>query len=66
MRSGQMPHFLVEQDFCDDGLLPITGKYLRGGQADLVAARRRDSPHGPVANRLWQFIRGPAAEIVPD
>ncbi|HXN68963.1 MAG TPA: hypothetical protein VN926_15075 [Bradyrhizobium sp.] len=36
-----------------------------GGQVELVAARRRDTPHGPVANRLWQYIRDQAAEIIP-
>jgi hypothetical protein len=46
-------------------LIPITGTYFKGGQGELVAARRRDTPHGPVANRLWQFIAGQAARIVP-
>jgi hypothetical protein len=36
--------------------LPISGKYFKGGQAELVAARRRNAPHGPIAHRLWQFI----------
>jgi len=34
----------------------FTGKYFKGGQAELVAARRRTAPHGPIAHRLWQFI----------
>jgi DNA-binding transcriptional LysR family regulator len=65
MGWGHMPRYLVEQDLREGGLLPITGKHLRGGQVELVAARRRDTPHGPVANRLWQFIRDQAAEIIP-
>ena len=27
----------------------------------LTAARQRDLPHGPVANRLWQHIEDQAA-----
>jgi DNA-binding transcriptional LysR family regulator len=65
MGWGHMPRYLVEPNFRDGSLLPITGRHLRGGQVDLVAARRRDTPHGPVANRLWQFIRDQAAEIIP-
>jgi DNA-binding transcriptional LysR family regulator len=65
MGWGHMPRYLIEQNIRDGGLLPITGKYLKGGQVGLVAARRRDMPHGPVANRLWRFIREQAAEIIP-
>jgi DNA-binding transcriptional LysR family regulator len=65
MGWGHMPRYLVEQDLREGSLLPITGKHLKGGQVELVAARRRDTPHGPVANRLWQYIRDQAAEIIP-
>jgi hypothetical protein len=34
----------------------VSGKHLRGGQAELVAARLRATPHGPIANRLWRYI----------
>jgi len=40
----------------DGRLLSIAGKHLRGGKGDLVAARRRDTAHGVVANRLWSHI----------
>jgi DNA-binding transcriptional LysR family regulator len=56
MGWGHMPKYLVAQDLRRGRLLPITGKHFRGGQAELVAARRRNVPHGPIANRLWQFI----------
>jgi hypothetical protein len=46
-------------------LIPITGKHFKGGQAELVAARRRNVPHGPIANRLWQFIGEQAAKLDP-
>jgi DNA-binding transcriptional LysR family regulator len=65
MGWGHMPRFLVEQELRGGGLLPISGRHLKGGQVELVAARRRDTPHGPVANRLWQYIRDQAAEIIP-
>jgi hypothetical protein len=44
--------------------LPITGKHFKGGQVELVAARRRNTPHGPIANRLWQFIEEQATELI--
>jgi DNA-binding transcriptional LysR family regulator len=63
MGWGHMPRYLIEQNLRDGSLLPITGKHFRGGQADLVAARLRNTPHGPIANRLWQFIEQQAAEL---
>ena len=56
MGWGHMPRYLIEQDLRKGRLLPITGKYFKGGQVELVAARRRLSPHGPIADRLWQYI----------
>jgi hypothetical protein len=29
---------------------------LKGGVAEHVAARLREAPHGPIANRLWRYI----------
>jgi DNA-binding transcriptional LysR family regulator len=65
MGWGHMPRYLIERDLRDKRLLPITGKHFRGGEAELVAARLRNAPHGPIANRLWQFIADQAARIVP-
>jgi DNA-binding transcriptional LysR family regulator len=65
MGWGHMPHYLIERDLRDGSLLPITGRHFRGGQAELVAARRRNTPHGPIANRLWQFIADQAAGMIP-
>ncbi len=64
MGWGHMPRYLIEQDLQDGRLLPITGKHFRGGAAELVAARRRNTPHGPIADRLWRFIGERAAEFV--
>ena len=63
MGWGHMPKYLIEQDLRRGRLLPITGKHFKGGQAELVAARRRDIPHGPIANRLWRFIGEQAAKF---
>jgi DNA-binding transcriptional LysR family regulator len=64
MGWGHMPKYLIAQDLRRGRLLPITGKHFRGGEAELVAARRRNVPHGPIANRLWQFIGEQAAKFV--
>src|SRR5580704_2480685 len=50
MGWGHMPRYLIERDLRDRRLLPITGKHFRGGDAELVAARLRNAPHGPIAN----------------
>jgi DNA-binding transcriptional LysR family regulator len=65
MGWGHLPRYLIEQELKDGRLLPISGAHFKGGQAELVAARRRDAPHGPVAARLWQFIADQAAELIP-
>ncbi|HVK98649.1 MAG TPA: LysR family transcriptional regulator [Dongiaceae bacterium] len=54
---GHMPRFLVERELRKGQLLSIAGKYLPGSVETLVAARRLDRPHGPIANRLWHFIQ---------
>ena len=56
MGWGHMPKFLIDQDLRRKRLLDIGGKHLRGGVAEIVAARRREAPHGPIAGRLWHYI----------
>lgn len=56
MGWGHMPKYLIEKDLQKKRLLDMTGKNLRGGQAEIVAARRREAPHGPIATRLWRYI----------
>src|SRR5258708_3774756 len=65
MGWGHMPKYLVDQDLRHKRLINITGRHLRGGQADIVAARRRDTPHGPIANRLWEYIGEQATKLDP-
>lgn len=71
MGWGHMPDFLVDRELRDGRLLSIAGRYLRGGVVELVAARRRGKPHGPIADRLWRYIEeqapsfgGPTAESI--
>jgi DNA-binding transcriptional LysR family regulator len=65
MGWGHMPRFLIEQDLREKRLLPIGGRHFPGADVELVAARLHDAPHGPVANRLWQFIADQSARLVP-
>jgi DNA-binding transcriptional LysR family regulator len=63
MGWGHMPTFLIAEELRDGRLLSIAGKHLRGGAGELVAARRRDAPHGPVAERLWEYIATQAPSL---
>jgi hypothetical protein len=60
-----MPEYLIDRDLREARLLSIAGKHLKGGQAEVVAARRRDTPHGPISNRLWSYIEEQAAQFAP-
>jgi DNA-binding transcriptional LysR family regulator len=63
MGWGHMPTFMVAEELRDGRLLSIAGKHLRGGAGEVVAARRCDRPHGPVASRLWRFIDQQASAL---
>ena len=65
MGWGHMPEYLIKQDLRAGRLLAITGKHFKGGRVELVAARRRDAPHGPVAERLWRFIGEETSAFAP-
>ncbi len=56
MAWGHLPHFMIEEELRKGRLLSIAGRHFPGNDVALVAARRRDRPHGPVANRLWDYI----------
>ena len=64
MGWGHMPKFLVAEDLRERRLLDISGKFMKGGAVELVAARRREGPHGPIANRLWAYIEEEATAFV--
>jgi DNA-binding transcriptional LysR family regulator len=63
MGWGHMPVFLIADELREGRLISIAGKYLRGGSGDIVAARRRGRPHGPVAGKLWHFIEEQAPAL---
>jgi len=56
MGWGHMPEFLVAPELRDGRLVALTGRHFAGGRAEIVAARRRDHPHGPIAQRLWSYV----------
>jgi DNA-binding transcriptional LysR family regulator len=56
MAWGHLPRFMIEDELRDGRLLSIAGRHFPGITEELVAARRRDRPHGPVADRLWAFL----------
>ena len=64
MGWGHMPRYLIRDPLRRKRLLDISGRYLRGGQVEIVAARRREATHGPVANRLWRYIAEQARGLV--
>lgn len=60
---GHMPHFLVADELADGRLLSIAGRHLPGRSERLVAARRSDRAHGPVAARLWDHLQAQAPQL---
>jgi DNA-binding transcriptional LysR family regulator len=63
MGWGHMPNFIIAEELRDGRLLSLAGKHLRGGAGEIVAARRRDRPHGPISDLLWQFIHEQAPAL---
>ena len=57
MGWGNMPGYLVKDELADGRLLSIRGRYFKESQLQLVAARRSDVMHGPVAARLWEYLQ---------
>lgn len=54
---GHLPRFLIERELHDGALRSIAGRYLPGATEEVVAARRHDRAHGPIAERLWRYLR---------
>ncbi|MGW4379793.1 LysR family transcriptional regulator [Kitasatospora sp. NPDC004531] len=65
MAWGHLPRFLIESELRDGTLLPIAGRHFPGVVEELSAARRRDRPHGPVADQLWDFLARHAPLLAP-
>jgi hypothetical protein len=60
---GPSPDFLIGRELREGRLIAITGKHFSGGRVDLVAARLRHVPHGPIAGRLWRYIEEQATRL---
>lgn len=58
---GHLPRYMIEDDIRTGRLRSLAGRYLPGACEEVVAARRGDKPHGPVAERLWRYLREHAA-----
>jgi len=54
---GHLPRHLIAGELADGRLRDLSGPHLPGRREELVAARHRDRTHGPVAQRLWSFLR---------
>lgn len=54
---GHLPRFMIEDELRAGRLLSIAGRHFPGVVEELVAARRSDAPHGPVADALWDFLK---------
>jgi len=63
MGWGHMPSFMVAEEIRRGTLIDFTNATFRGGRIELVAARRRDRPHGPAASRLWDYIAAEARAL---
>ncbi|MGZ3182792.1 MAG: LysR family transcriptional regulator [Telluria sp.] len=59
---GHMPLHLVQDDLAAGRLADLRGEALRGGQVQMVAARRAGVSHGPVAQALWDSLRTQALD----
>lgn len=54
---GHLPRFMIEKELQEGTLRSIAGRHLPGATEEVVAARRHDRAHGPIAERLWRYLR---------
>ena len=55
MGWGHLPDFLIAEELRDGRLVALTRPFV-GGRSEIVAARQRNHPHGPIAQRLWSYV----------
>ncbi|MDX8517222.1 LysR family transcriptional regulator [Mesorhizobium dulcispinae] len=53
---GHLPEWLIEDELRDGRLISIAGRHIPGRTETVAAVRRRDRPHGPVAEALWIYL----------
>ncbi|RUL76133.1 LysR family transcriptional regulator [Dyella choica] len=56
MGWGHMPLHLVEKELRTGKLISLEGRHFKRSKLDLVAARLRGRPVGPVARALWSYL----------
>lgn len=54
---GHLPEWLIEDELRDGRLISIAGRHIPGRAETVAAVRRRDRPHGPVAEALWLYLQ---------
>ncbi|MEM5383277.1 LysR family transcriptional regulator [Paraburkholderia phymatum] len=54
---GHLPDFLIDEELRSGALKSLAGRRFPGHTETLVAARRRNGAPGPVAQRLWTYLR---------
>ncbi|MBZ9861494.1 LysR family transcriptional regulator [Mesorhizobium sp. CA12] len=57
---GHLPDWLIEDDLREGRLISIAGRHIPGRSETVAAVRRRDKPHGPVAEALWRHLQDSA------
>ncbi|MDH5823651.1 LysR family transcriptional regulator [Luteimonas sp. RD2P54] len=57
MAWGHLPRFMIEEELRDGRLVSLAGRHFPGIDETLAAVRRRDRPHGPIAEALWDRLR---------
>jgi len=64
MGWGHMPLHLIDKELRSGKLLSLEGRHFKRTRLDIVAARLRHRPVGPVAEALWHSLAG-HAETIP-
>jgi len=59
---GHLPLHLVRTDLKTRRLVSLSNQHFRGASLPHYAARRRDTTHGPTAQRLWAHLQTLAPE----
>lgn len=54
---GHLPEWLIEDELRNGRLISIAGRHIPGRTETVAAVRRRDRPHGPVAEALWRYLQ---------
>lgn len=53
---GHMPLHLIERELNSGKLISLEGRHFKRSKLDIVAARLRRRPAGPVAQALWRYL----------